>query len=85
MSKDVVAFVIGIHEVKKGTGWVETVRLSKKEQAEIGNRTKVGNNKDIIRFKVRVRKVRQLRQLSAKCLKNLKSLMQIFKIEREKI
>ena len=31
---------------KKGTGWVETVRLSKKEQAEIGNRTKVGNNKD---------------------------------------
>ena len=23
---------------KKGTGWVETVRLSKKEQAEIGNR-----------------------------------------------
>ena len=46
MSKDVVAFVIGIHEVKKGTGWVETVRLSKKEQAEIGNRTKVGHNKD---------------------------------------
>ena len=44
MSKDVVAFVIGIHEVKKGTGYerwsvrkgtgrVETVRLSKKEQA----------------------------------------------------
>ena len=37
--------------VKKGTG-------CKKEQAEIGNRTEVGNNKDIIRFKVRVRKVR---------------------------
>ena len=30
---------------------METVRLSKKEQAEIGNRTKVGNNKDIIRTK----------------------------------
>ena len=55
---------------KKGTS------KAKKEQAEIRNRTKVGNNKDIIRFKVRVRKVRQLRQLSAKCLKNLKSLMQ---------
>ena len=37
---------------KKGTS------KAKKEQAEIGNRTKVGNNKDIIRFKVRVRKVR---------------------------
>ena len=37
MSKDVVAFVIGIHEVKK-------------EQAEIGSRTKVENNKDIIRI-----------------------------------
>ena len=42
--------------MRKGTGWVETVRLSKKEQvgkkeqAEIGNRTKVGNNKDIIRI-----------------------------------
>ena len=71
-------------EFEKGTCWVETVRLSKKEQAEIGNRTKVGNNEEIIRFKVRVRKVRQLRQLSAKCLKNLKSLMQIFKTEREK-
>ena len=32
---------------------METVRLSKKEQAEIGNRTKVGHNKDIIRTKVR--------------------------------
>ena len=33
-------------EFEKGIGRVETVRLSKKEQAEIGNRTKVGNNKD---------------------------------------
>ena len=31
---------------KKGTGWLETVRLSKKEQAVIGSRTKVGHNKD---------------------------------------
>ena len=69
--------------VKKSESFKSVGEL-KKEQAEIGNRTKVGNNKDIIRFKVRVRKVRQLRQLSAKCLKNLKSLMQIFKTEREK-
>ena len=39
---------------KKGTGCVKTVRLSKKEQAEIGNRTKVGNNKDIIRTDIRI-------------------------------
>ena len=71
MSKDVVAFVIGIHEVKKGTGWwvmefekgtgrVETVRLSKKEQVkwkglsknseQVITCIKVGHNKDIIRI-----------------------------------
>jgi hypothetical protein len=38
-------------ECKKGTSLVRKgTSKAKKEQAEIGNRTKVGNNKDIIRI-----------------------------------
>ena len=39
---------------KKDTSLVQKgISKAKKEQAEIGNRTKVGHNKDIIRFKNR--------------------------------
>ena len=50
-------------EFEKGTCWVETVRLSKKEQAEIGNRTKVGNNKDIIRTNPRLAQNRKRKDI----------------------